>query len=154
MALKNGAYKVRDLGTVQLSDGQYKEQYGSGATQVNQAVYVSSATGDLNDDGAEDAAVVLAGQSGGSGSFYNLVIVLDDGGAPKQAGADFLGDRIKLESLTVERGQVVVRMLKAGPEDPLCCPSTRIARTYALRSGSLVLLSETVDAPKPTAAIK
>lgn len=152
-ALKNGAYELRDLGKVQLSNGQYKQQAGSGSTQANQVAFVSSATGDLNGDGAQDAAVVLAAQTGGTGSFYSLVAVLSDGGA-RQAGTDFLGDRIRLQSLTIEQGQVVVRMLVAGPKDPLCCPSTKVARTYGLRSGSLVLLSETVEAPTPTVPTK
>ena len=37
-------------------------------------------------------------------------------------------------------------MLSQGPNDPQCCPTQKALRVYALRNGSLVLLSETVSA--------
>jgi hypothetical protein len=150
--LKNGTYELRDIGKFQLGEGKYEKATGSGATQIDRVTFVSSSWGDLNGNGIEDAAVILVAQTGGSGSFYSLVSVFNDNGTPKQAGADYLGDRIKLESMKIEQGQIVVNMLVAGPKDPLCCPSQKVTRTYAMRSGSLVLLSETVVAPTTPAS--
>ena len=35
--LKNGTYELEELGAIQLSDGEYKNQWGAGATQVDLA---------------------------------------------------------------------------------------------------------------------
>ena len=45
---------------------------------------VPIAFGDLNGDGAADAAVIIATNSSGSGTFVALVAVLNDGGSPAQ----------------------------------------------------------------------
>lgn len=148
-ALRGGEYELRDLGVVRLTDGLYEHPYGEGATQKDSVAFVASACGDLNGDGADDAAVVLAASTGGTGSFYTIVAAVDVEGQALQAGADYLGDRVRIEGLEVADGQIVVNMLVAGPQDPMCCPSQKVVRTYALRSGSLVLESETIAAPTP-----
>ncbi len=148
-ALRGGEYELRDLGVVRLTDGLYEHPYGEGATQKDSVAFVASARGDLNGDGADDAAVVLAASTGGTGSFYTIVAAVDVEGQALQAGADYLGDRVRIEGLEVADGQIVVNMLVAGPQDPMCCPSQKVVRTYALRSGSLVLESETIAAPTP-----
>jgi hypothetical protein len=54
------------------------------------------ATGDMNDDGLDDRAVILRHNSHGSGTFYYLNVFLkEDNSGWRFAGEDFLGDRIK-----------------------------------------------------------
>jgi hypothetical protein len=59
--LKNGRYELPDLGTVVLTDGQFEEQYGEGATMVNKAGFIQAALGDLDGDEADDAVLGLCG---------------------------------------------------------------------------------------------
>ncbi len=135
--LKNAKYELRDLGAFQLVDGRYEQKYGEGATQVNRVAFQRAALGDLNDDKSGDAAVILTWNGGGSGTFINLVAVINKSGAPQQVAAELLGDRVQVKSLSIVEGRVVVQMVGFGPNDPLCCPSLEMTRTYRLEGNTL-----------------
>ena len=65
---------------------------------------LASAIGDLNDDGRDDRGVVLRLNSKGSGVFYYLNVFLDDGDDGwRFVGEEFLGDRIKFDSMEIYR---------------------------------------------------
>jgi hypothetical protein len=150
--LSNAEYDLPDLGTFQLRAGRYEDQYGSGATEVNRAFYQASGFGDLDGDGADDAAAVIATELGGSGSFYYLAAMLNREGQPQQAGQAFLGDRVQVQSIGVEEGTITVIMKVAGPDDPLCCPSQTVTRIYRLQEDGLELVEEQLEAtPVPDA---
>lgn len=143
-ALKNASYSLQDIGPFTLKDGSYEKAYGSGATQVNRVNMTRFALGDLNGDGAKDAAVILALNTGGSGTFIHLVAVLDQKGTPQQAAVVTLGDRTAINSLAIESGGIALDMLTHSASDPLCCPSQKTTRTYRLDGGSLKLVAEAV----------
>jgi hypothetical protein len=140
--LRNATYQVPDIGTVELVDGEFDESYGEGATQVNQVGYLQAAFGDLTGDGLPDAAALLWADHGGSGTFIYLAAMINQDGAPQQAGIVLLGDRVKVQSLVIQAGQIAVDYLGFGPNDPMCCPSQAVLRTYQLQGGGLQLLSE------------
>ena len=135
--LKNGTYEVQDLGSVKLSGGSYEQKYGEGATMVNKVGLLTTAIGDLDKDGAKDAAVILWVNTGGSGTFIHLVVVSHKNKTLYQVGSDFLGDRTNIKSLAIEGGKIVVQMLDFGPNDPKCCPSVAKTRTFQQKSGVL-----------------
>lgn len=141
-ALSEAQYDLPDLGEVELRAGRYEHQYGTGASQVNKAYFQAAGFGDLNGDGIADAAAVIAVETGGSGSFYYLAAMLDQDGTPQQAGVAFLGDRIQLQSVTVEEGGVVVKMKVHAETDPQCCPSKEVVQTYRLSDGTLELVED------------
>jgi hypothetical protein len=145
--LKNATYTLPDIGAAQLKDGSFEHKYGEGATQVNQVGYMQAALGDLNGDKADDAAVALWATTGGSGTFIYLVAMVNQNGVPKQVAAQLLGDRVKVQNLAVQNGQIVINVLTFGPNDPMCCPSQLVIRTYRLEGGALKVVSEV----KPTA---
>ena len=130
-----------DLGAIQLVDGAYEDKYGDGATQVNQVGFLSAALGDLNTDAADDAAVVLWMNTGGSGTFIYLAAMVDVGGIPVQADIGMLGDRAQVEQMAIDSGVITVDILTHGPDDPMCCPSQRVTQTYQLQDGKLLQLS-------------
>ncbi|MCX6028673.1 MAG: DUF333 domain-containing protein [Chloroflexi bacterium] len=150
--LRNARYELPDLGAIELKDGKYEKKYGEGATQVNRAELATAVLGDLNGDSVNDAAAVLWWNGGGSGTFFNLVALLNDKGTPRQVAVTALGDRTKIESLTIEGGQIVLKMVAHGPKDPLCCPSQATTRTYRLEGNTLKVVSEVVATPAPTPA--
>lgn len=135
--LKNGKYELRDLAAFQLVEGRYEQKYGEGATQVNRVAFQRAALGDLDSDKAADAAVILTWNSGGSGTFVNLVAVINKSGTPQQSAAEVLGDRVQVKSLSIVEGRIVVQMVGFGPTDPLCCPSQEMTRTYRLDGNTL-----------------
>lgn len=147
-ALANAEYKTTFLpsGTVKLQDGTYREKTVAGAASET-VIRLSDfkALGDLDGDGVEDAAVVLVSSGGGSGTFFTLEAVLNQQGTPKHAASQLLGDRVKLNSLSIASGEVMVKMVVHGPNDPLCCPTQEVAQRYKLQGDKLTKL----EAPAP-----
>jgi hypothetical protein len=142
-ALKNAEYRLPDIGTFRLRDGQFEYSYGSSTTQVNKAGFLQAANGDLNGDGQADAAVVLWVTTGGSGTYIYLVAMLDQAGQPRQGGADPVGDRVQIQQLSVQTGKIIVIAKAFAKGDPMCCPSLQVTRTYRLDGSTLKVESET-----------
>ena len=142
--LKNHTYALEQApgGKAALVNGKFEAATGTGATQKVTAVLVEpTATGDLNGDGAADAAVILTANMGGSGVFVNLHAVLNEGGKPADAGLALLGDRVQVKTLAIQGGALVVDLMTHGPKDPLCCPTMEVVQTYKLQGNTLILLS-------------
>jgi hypothetical protein len=123
--------------TVKLVNGAYSE--GSGATYYSVQLLDVYAYGDLNGDGKSDAAVILAENGGGSGTFESVVAVYNENGVPVQAGQAALGDRVLVNSVKIEAGAVVLDMVVQAPNDPMCCPTLPTTQTFRPVSGGLVL---------------
>lgn len=125
LAVRNGTY-----GGITLRDGEHKE--------AGSMLYVDRlAVGDLDADGVEDAAVILVSWGGGTGFFYSLTAVRNDHGRPVVSADVQLGDRIKVQSLTVHSGQIDVTYLTQGPNDGMCCATLRTEARFVLRGGRL-----------------
>ena len=121
--------------------------FGPGATERVHARLTGGAAafGDIDGDQVTDAAVTVAIDPGGSGSFIHLLALLDRSGAPAQAARAFLGDRVRVEHLAIRNGQVLVTMLAHGPGEPTCCPATRVRRAFALQGHPPVVRSDPPD---------
>ena len=144
--LRNGEYRLPLLGdeetAIRFEDGQGSIRFGEGATEQVRAGLIDdiAAFGDLDSDGLADAAVLVFVDPGGSGTFVNLIAMVDRGGAPVQVAREFLGDRVRAQSLTISGGEIVVTMLTHGPDDRLCCPSLTVSRKFRLADGGLGLV--------------
>jgi heat shock protein HslJ len=139
-------------GMAPLSDGEYREPVAPGsATETVVKLTEHIAYGELN--GQPAAVVVLVTDPGGSGTFYNLAIVMEQDGALANVASTFLGDRARIRSLTIEKDQIVVDMVTHGPDDPLCCPTQIVRDTYALEGETLVeVASEVIGSAEETSA--
>jgi len=137
-----------------LVNGQYEEAAAPGsASKIVVQLGERMAFG-YADGGKPAAIVTLITSGGGSGTFYELAAVLDDGGKPVSTARTLLGDRIKLQSLAFKGEEIVVDMVNQGPDDPMCCPTQRVVRRYALEADGFKLLSEqVVGAQQPPAAV-
>ena len=142
--LLDGQYHLPLLGDeetpIRFHRGRGSITFGAGATERVHAGLVDdlAAFGDLDGDRIADAAVVVFIDPGGSGTFIHLLAVRDRDGTPVQAGRAFLGDRVRVESLTIRDGRIFVSMVAHGPGDPMCCPSTRMRRAFTLRGRRLL----------------
>lgn len=122
-----------------LTNGAYQEEIVPGsASKLTINLLDQYAFGDLNGDGAPDAAVFLAANSGGSGVFVYLAAVLNDKGTPKHIASVALGDRVQIKSVSIRAGEIAVDSLTQGPNDPLCCPTQRVTQRYQLQGDHLV----------------
>ena len=139
--LKNASYDGIYDQPVTLADGYYEgEPFDEGGASRPTVTFVDGlvAYGDLNGDGMEDAAVLLAESSGGSGTFISVAAVVNQDGQPVNAGTAPVGDRPQLKSLAIQNGQIVMEIVTQGPDDPMCCPTLKVRKTYSLQDGQLV----------------
>jgi len=137
--LKNGTYKLPQLGEmVTLANGKYDSD--PSAENIIHAVLLDPiAFGDLNGDGGEDAAVLFSENSGGTGDFISVVVVLNQNGAPVQSANRMIDDRAMINGMTIANGRIVVDAVIHGPGDPMCCPNFPAKETLQLRNNLLIL---------------
>jgi len=143
--LKNAVYRLVDFpdlgqgGSFQLENGEYHQAIAPGSASEMVVRLDRFAVGDLNGDGLADAVVLLGVNTGGSGTFMDLVALLNQGEEqPLQAATRPLGYRTKVEGLQIASGRVQIEMVTHAPEDPLCCPSLHVKEEYRLQDGQLV----------------
>ena len=125
-------------GTIQLTDGEFRQPAAEGSateivTQLTEHIAV----------GEQMIAAILVSQTGGTGTFYDLV-VLQEEDQLSSSSSTYLGDRIVINSLTIEDGQIVIDMVVQGPEDPFCCPTQQVIQIYELQGDELVQVSSEV----------
>jgi hypothetical protein len=138
--LKNAEYQGIYPEVVKLTDGQYEGEpfVEGGASRPTVFFSEPYASGDLDGDGVDDAAVLLVENSGGSGSFVYLAAVLNREGKPDNIDTQLLGERAQVQALTIADGQISVTMVTHGPDDPMCCPTQEEERIYELQQNELV----------------
>jgi hypothetical protein len=139
-SLKNAVYMSDDAtsGKIALQGGKLEDPEAHvWATLLDDVAY-----GDVTGDKKTDAVVVVAVNTGGSGVFHSLAVVVDSDGRPVNVAAADLGDRVKLQSLEVDDRQIVVDMVTHGPSDPMCCPTLRVTQRYELQNDELVLTEQ------------
>jgi heat shock protein HslJ len=145
-ALANGVYQSEwpEDGVAQLTDGEYRKPIVEGSSTELIIQLTDIASGDLDGDGVEDAAVILVTDPGGSGTFYDLAAVLNRNGKPEHVATASLGDRAEIRAFSIETGQVIIEMVTHGPDDPMCCPTQIVRNTYALEGDTLVEMASEV----------
>jgi hypothetical protein len=137
--LKNAEYYLPQYDrTVKLANGSYEA--GSGADYISTTLLTTLAFGDLNGDGVDDAAVLLAENGGGSGVFVSVIVMLNQNGQPAQSSSALIDDRPQINGLSIENGQITVAATIHGPSDPGCCPNFPVSETYAWTPTQLELV--------------
>ena len=140
-ALKNAEYNS-DLPAAKkakLTNGVYEEVLVPGsASKLNIHLIDQYAIGDLNGDGAADAAVILAANAGGSGVFTTLAAVVNDNGKPRHAASADLGDRTQVKSVSIVSGIINLELVTHSPSDPMCCPTQNETQKFKLQGDQLV----------------
>ena len=127
-------------GVIRLTGGEYREPAAPGSaaetviTLTQHVAYAPLVTGQ------SAAAAIVETQTGGSGTYVDLVVIARQNGHPTQLAAAHLGDRVKVKSIAFDKGIVTLTMLVHGPDDPLCCPTLEVTRRYERRLDSLVQL--------------
>jgi hypothetical protein len=94
--------------------------------------------GDLNNDGLEDAAVILRSRAGGTGVSVDLAAVINDDGKAVNVASRYLGDRIQVKSGFIQDGIITLDLLIHGPNDGLCCPSLPLTWSWMVVNDNLV----------------
>jgi hypothetical protein len=122
--LKNTEYYILAEGPIKLTNGKYEDKKKRVFTLGDVVAY-----GDLNRDGIKDAIVPLIITINGR-NFTYLVGVLNQDGNPKNTSSDFLGEGIKVKTLSANAGKITVKMDKYASGDQPGHPSQTITREY------------------------
>ncbi|MCB0167399.1 MAG: YbaY family lipoprotein [Anaerolineae bacterium] len=153
-ALANTTYKSQFTqdGTAPLVDGEYSEPAAPGsATMTTVTLTDNIAYGQL--ENADAAVVVLVTDPGGSGTFYDLAVVVNQNGQAVNLDVFSLGDRVQINSVKIEENEILVDMVTHGPDDPMCCPTQQVIKGFNLKVDALMeTRTETVDEPSTAPA--
>jgi heat shock protein HslJ len=134
-------------GTVTLQGGSWEgAPYAEGGASRPRVAIVPGplTSGDLDGDGSTEALVLLASSSGGSGTHSSVAVVSRRDGRVQNLATRLLGDRVQVRSMTIKDGRLTIDVVRAGPDDPACCPGEMATYTWALDAGGLVDASPVV----------
>ena len=125
--------------TVKLVNGKYESKSDhTAADYVNVNMGKQVAYGDLNGDGAQDAAIIIGENYGGTGDFVSVVAMLNQNGQPVFGGSYGVDDRPAINSLAIQNGEILLDATIHGPNDPGCCAAQPVTESLRLWSGKLV----------------
>lgn len=124
-------------GTVQLTYGQYRESVAPGsAAETVVKLGEQIAYGKI--DGMDAAAVILFTNSGGSGTFFELALLVRFNTKWINTDVAYLGDRVTIHSLSFEDETIIIDMTSHGPDDPMCCPTLRQELRFTVEDNRLI----------------
>lgn len=150
--LKNGQFDLPGVDgivrAVQFEGGVF--QQGNDPAQPGYVSIVMTdpvAFGDLDGDGAMDAAAVLVENYGGTGQFVSVAVFLNRGGLPVYVASHFVDDRALVNAFAVYNGEIYLDAIIHGFEDPGCCPNLPTRRALRLWENTLTLASYSSQTP-------
>ena len=139
-ALESATYLTENAseGSATLEDGEFREPAAPGSATEVVIRLGKWSLGDLDGQGALDAVAITVEDPGGSGTFRYLHALINDDGELRDAGVAFLGDRIRIEGVSVHEGVITVAMLDRRPDEPYAAPPTvPVIRQFRLQGAEL-----------------
>ncbi len=97
---KNSTFSI-DEKPVTLVNGISETGIENSSAKVTTTYFGNTANGDLNGDSLEDTAFLITQNSGGSGTFFYVVVALKTNSGYKTTNAFFIGDRIAPQSTEI-----------------------------------------------------
>lgn len=127
-----------DDGTAKLEDGEFRAPVAPGSASELVIRLGKWSTGDLDGTGGVDAVAITVENPGGSGTFYYLHALVSEEDALRDVDTAFLGDRIRVEGVSVHDRVIAVALLDRPPDAPFAeAPSVPVIRTFRLAGESL-----------------
>lgn len=116
---KNATYNI-DGNEITLINGEAETEVAPGsASKMTTWYFGNEATGDLNGDGKDDMAYLIAQDSGGSGLFYYAVVALKKDSGYEITNTFFVGDRIAPQSTRIVARELHVNFAERKPGEPM-----------------------------------
>jgi hypothetical protein len=143
--LKNLAYQLEVVpsGSAQLTEGRYEDA----ANRIQVYWFDTYAMGEL--DGEPAAAVVINANTGGSGTFSTLAVVMEQEGEPVNVASAVIGDRVRLNRISITDNEIVLDLVTQGENEGMCCGSQRMLVNFALENDELVATSGEIIGEQP-----
>lgn len=141
-ALRNLTYRGIDgeRRPLPFKDGRWEGPPAiPGGATYPQANLIESlvAHGDLDGDGVSDAVVLINFSGGGTGQFLHVAAVKRVGATVRNVATRLVGDRVQIRDLRVEGRQIVLDVVRAGPNDPGCCAGELATLAWTLEKNAL-----------------
>lgn len=143
--IRNAEYQLGltdALRVVQFTDGIYRQGTAGEVDYVYAGVTDFVAAGDLNGDGSEEVATLVAENYGGSGTFVFLAIYGKTNGRLIFQTSTFVDDRPLLNTLTIENGEIFLDSVTHDSDDPFCCPTLGTNRHYRLTAAGQLEMTD------------
>jgi heat shock protein HslJ len=94
--------------------------------------------GDLDGDGRDDAVVLLAAATGGTGETLYLAVAQRESTGLRNTATAPVGDRVQVRGARLDGRRIVLDLVQGGTDDAGCCPGDLVTRTWAMQAGRLV----------------
>lgn len=137
-ALRNSEFLSPSLGkAVKLVEGTFTGTVDG--IELQATLQPGIQFGDLNGDGVDDAALLLAENTGGTGTFVSLIVIFSKNGKFQQAPGVTIDDRPIIDSITISEGKVQVKGFVHAPNDVMINPTQGMTQEYSLVGDNLFL---------------
>ncbi len=152
-AVRNATYLApgADAETVTLTNGEYVLMTEDGARPRLHVRLVRHAPGDLDGDGDEDAAVLLAHNAGDRTILIYLHALVRDAKRATDVASRLIGDRIRVQEVRIEDGVIEADLMVRRPgEASVVEPSVPVTMRYVLTDRGLMQIgapAELAEAP-------
>ncbi len=126
---------------ITLEEGQWQgDPYVPGGASRPTAGLVPDVpvTGALSREGNTLPVAILWASMGGSGNFRHLVVFNREAAGVRSIATALIGDRAEIRSITITGTTIELRVIQAGSDDPLCCPQTKVLRSWTLSGDRLL----------------
>jgi heat shock protein HslJ len=127
--------------SIALKDGYYYYSEGGSGKPYVRLISHLIRTGDINQDGVEDAVFLLEDNSEGTAHFTWLAAVMNVWADPKPVELVEVEDRIALKSLSLDGSRVTAEFIGHGPDDVDCCPTWNIRQVFEFKDDRMTQTS-------------
>lgn len=135
---QNCTYSIDDK-SVTLSNGYAEEEINDSSSKIITQYFGNAVSSDLNNNGKVDTAFIVTQNTGGSGTFFYLVVALDCENNCKGTNAIFLGDRISPQTTEAQEGAIIVNYADRRIDEPMVAfPSIGVSRNFLIENDVLI----------------
>lgn len=138
--IRNAEYQLEATGSprlIQLTDGKFEQGAPGSNEYISITVTDFTARGDLDGDGFEEYAALVAENYGGTGVFVFLVVFSDVDGRLVFRTSIGVDDRPQPNELSISKREVFLDVTVHRADEPMCCPTLKSARHYRLVNNQL-----------------
>ena len=131
---------IFDDGPVTFSSGKNEKPIAPGSAFIEETIILDKlAYGDLNADGKQDTAMLLARYGAGSGTFIYVAVFISGPVTYKGSNTIFIGDRIIPQSISIDGDIVVVNYLDRKSSEALAAePTIKTSKQLVYKSGKFL----------------
>jgi hypothetical protein len=138
-SLKLATYDLPETGAITFTNGSYDRRANGfpGKTILHINHIDLYAFGDLNGDGAADGITFLSRRMEGPEIFLSMEVFLNTGGDAVHSGGAIIGDRVAIDSVTIQHQVIRLYLITQGPGDAMCCPMLHVKKEFRLVNNQL-----------------